>query len=93
MPVWASLSDSVARVPHLSETKAFQSTNGPKVSMDRDEEGGSDAHFQNKSIRSFLWTGVTVKVEDRRTKQQKAILSNVDGMVREGELMTVMGPS
>lgn len=61
--------------------------------MDRDEEGGSDVHFQNKSIRSFLWTGVTVKVEDRRTKRQKAILSNVDGMVTEGELMAVMGPS
>lgn len=61
--------------------------------MDQDEEGGTDAHFQNKSIRSFLWTGLTVKVEDRRTKRQKAILSNVDGMVTEGELMAVMGPS
>lgn len=61
--------------------------------MNQDEEGGLDAHFQNKSIRSFLWTGLTVKVEDRRTKQQKAILSNVDGMVTEGELMAVMGPS
>ena len=58
-----------------------------------DIENGSHDHFYNKSIRSFLWTGVTVKVKDRHSKQHKSILSNVDGMVREGELMAVMGPS
>lgn len=57
-----------------------------------DIENGSHDHFYNKSIRSFLWKGVTVKVKDRK-KQHKTILSNIDGMVREGELMAVMGPS
>lgn len=50
-------------------------------------------HFHNKSIRSFLWTGVTVKVKDRHTKKDKTILSNVNGLVKEGELLAVMGPS
>lgn len=58
-----------------------------------DIENDYHDHFHNKSIRSFLWTGVTVKVKDRQSKQPKTILSNVDGMVREGELMAVMGPS
>lgn len=61
--------------------------------MDQDEEGGPDAHFQNNSIRSFLWAGVTVKVGNGRTRQQKAILSNLNGMVIQGELLAVMGPS
>ncbi len=87
------LSDLATRAPRLSGKKGGQSTDGSEIGMNQDEEGGPDAHFQNKSIRSFLWTGLTVKVEDRRTKQQKAILSNVDGMVTEGELMAVMGPS
>jgi ABC-type transporter Mla maintaining outer membrane lipid asymmetry ATPase subunit MlaF len=56
-------------------------------------ESGCHDHFQNESIRSFLWTGVTVNVKDRHSKKKKAILSNVDGMVKEGELMAVMGPS
>lgn len=58
-----------------------------------DIENGSDDHFHNKSIRSFLWTGVTVTVKDRQSKQHKTILSNIDGMVKQGELMAVMGPS
>jgi ABC-type multidrug transport system ATPase subunit len=59
----------------------------------RDVENGCNDHFCNKSIRSFLWTGVSVNVKDRHSKKDKTILSNVDGMVKEGELMAVMGPS
>lgn len=58
-----------------------------------DIENGFHDHFYNKGIRSFLWTGITVKVKDRQSKQHKTILSNIDGMVKEGELMAVMGPS
>jgi ABC-type multidrug transport system ATPase subunit len=58
-----------------------------------DIENGCNEHFRNKGVRSFLWTGVTVNVKDRHSKEDKTILSNVDGMVKEGELMAVMGPS
>jgi ABC-type multidrug transport system ATPase subunit len=58
-----------------------------------DIDDGCDEHFRNESVRSFLWTGVTVNVKDRHSKEDKTILSNVDGMVKEGELMAVMGPS
>jgi ABC-type multidrug transport system ATPase subunit len=58
-----------------------------------DIENGCNEHFRNKSVRSFLWTGVTVNVKDRHSKKDKTILSHVDGMVKEGELMAVMGPS
>jgi len=56
-------------------------------------ESGCHDHFHNRSVRSFLWTGVTVNVKDKHSKRDKTILSNIDGMVKEGELMAVMGPS
>jgi ABC-type multidrug transport system ATPase subunit len=58
-----------------------------------DVENGCNDYFRNKIVRSFLWTGVTVKVKHRQSKEKKTILSNIDGMVKEGELMAVMGPS
>lgn len=56
-------------------------------------ESGYHDHFHNRSVRSFLWTGVTVSVKDKHSKRDKNILSNIDGMVKAGEVMAVMGPS
>jgi len=56
-------------------------------------EHGPRDPFGHGNVGSLLWKGLTVKVKDRRLKKQKTILSNVNGMVSEGELMAVMGPS
>ena len=47
----------------------------------------------NTDINTFAWRGVTATVTDRQTKQPKAILSDVSGLVRAGELLALMGPS
>lgn len=47
----------------------------------------------NTNVESLGWKGVTVNVMDRQTKQPKPILSDVNGIVRSGELLALMGPS
>ncbi|KAL2354972.1 putative ABC transporter [Cryomyces antarcticus] len=60
---------------------------------DLEKLGGDYAQLTNTTIRSFGWEGVTVTVKDRQTKQQKTILSDVNGVVKSGELLALMGPS
>jgi hypothetical protein len=49
------------------------------------EKTGDYAHLTNTAIRSYAWEGVTVTVKDRETKQPKAILSNINGIVKGGK--------
>ena len=55
--------------------------------------GGDYAQLTNNNIRSFGWRGVTVTVKDRQSQQPKTILSDVNGIVKAGELLALMGPS
>ena len=55
--------------------------------------GGDYAKLTNKNVRSFGWKGVTVTVKDRHSQQPKTILSDVNGIVKSGELLALMGPS
>ncbi|GAB7357619.1 hypothetical protein MBLNU459_g0118t1 [Dothideomycetes sp. NU459] len=55
--------------------------------------GGDYAQLTNSNIRSFAWKGVTVTVKDRQSQQPKTILSDVNGIVKAGELLALMGPS
>ena len=55
--------------------------------------GGDYAQLTNTNIRSFGWKGVTVTVKDRQSQQSKTILSDVNGIVKAGELLALMGPS
>lgn len=55
--------------------------------------GGDYAQLTNTNIRSFGWRGVTVTVKDRQSQQQKTILSDINGIVKAGELLALMGPS
>ncbi|KAI7261954.1 putative ABC transporter [Hortaea werneckii] len=55
--------------------------------------GGDYAQLTNTNIRSFGWKGVTVTVKDRQTQQPKNILSDINGIVKSGELLALMGPS
>ncbi|KAK0952049.1 hypothetical protein LTS01_024999, partial [Friedmanniomyces endolithicus] len=60
--------------------------------VDRIECGGY-TRLENTGIRSFGWKGVTVKVNNRHSHAQKAILSDVTGIVKAGEMIAVLGPS
>ncbi|KAG8629316.1 hypothetical protein KVT40_003181 [Elsinoe batatas] len=55
--------------------------------------GGDYAQLTNTNIRSFGWKGVTVTVKDRQTQQPKNLLNDVNGLVKAGELLALMGPS
>jgi ABC-type multidrug transport system ATPase subunit len=47
----------------------------------------------NTNIRSFRWKGVTVTIRDRQSQQPKTLLSDINGIVKSGELLALMGPS
>lgn len=54
------------------------------------EWGAADEHhLHNTTVKNITWTGVSVTVKDRETKQPRAIVDNVEGIVEAGE----WGPS
>lgn len=55
--------------------------------------GGHQTQLTNTNVRSLGWKGVTVTVKDRQSQQPKTILSDVNGIVKSGELLALMGPS
>ena len=48
------------------------------------KSGGDDAHLLNNTVRNFIWQEVTVTVKDNKTGKPKAILDNVEGIVKAG---------
>ncbi|KAF2453772.1 ABC transporter [Lineolata rhizophorae] len=66
----------------------------PTVS-DVEKDAGDDdyAHLTNDAVHSYSWEGITVTVNDRNTKSKKQILTDINGFVKEGELLALMGPS
>jgi hypothetical protein len=50
------------------------------------EWGAADEHhLHNTTVKNITWTGVSVTVKDRETKQPRAIVDNVEGIVEAGE--------
>lgn len=72
---------------------AFDRASYSKMSDIEKMIGGDYAQLTNTNIRSFGWKGVTVTVKDRQSQQSKTILSDVNGIVKAGELLALMGPS
>ncbi|KAF5714965.1 ATP-binding protein cassette [Fusarium mundagurra] len=62
-------------------------------SMDSEQRPVAEKHLLNTTIKNFTWSNVTVTVKDRETKQPKAIVDNVEGIVEAGEICALMGPS
>ncbi|KLO92724.1 related to ATP-binding cassette protein [Fusarium fujikuroi] len=62
-------------------------------SMDSEQRPVAEKHLLNTTIKNFTWCNVTVTVEDRETKQPKAVVDNVEGIVEAGEICALMGPS
>jgi hypothetical protein len=52
--------------------------------IDIEQSAVDDSQLMNDTVQNFLWKNVTVTVKDHKTKQPKAILKDVDGMVEAG---------
>ena len=57
---------------------------------DAEQQADAEAHLLNYTVRSVTWSGVTVTVKDRETKQPKTIVDNVEGFVEAG--MPLLAP-
>ncbi|KAF4965242.1 hypothetical protein FSARC_6961 [Fusarium sarcochroum] len=66
---------------------------GLNNSMDSEQRPVAEKHLLNTTIKNLTWRDVTVTVKDRETKQPKAIVDNVQGIVEAGEICALMGPS
>ncbi|KAI6778005.1 uncharacterized protein J7T54_007402 [Emericellopsis cladophorae] len=62
------------------------------VDLERNDSQ-QDTTVANTVVSSFAWHDLHVQVKDRQTGAPKALLDNVSGVVRAGELLAIMGPS
>lgn len=53
---------------------------------------GARDDLYNNMVNSFSWDGITVTVKDRTTGQPRQLLADVDGVVKAGEMLAMMGP-
>ncbi|KAL8994682.1 MAG: hypothetical protein Q9169_005412 [Polycauliona sp. 2 TL-2023] len=61
-----------------------------------DVEGGAglDGHLENSAINNFTWRDVTVtRSKSVKNGRPHAIISDVAGVAKTGEIMAIMGPS
>ncbi|KAK3357604.1 P-loop containing nucleoside triphosphate hydrolase protein [Lasiosphaeria hispida] len=63
------------------------------IDVDVEHHAVAEAHLRNTTVRSLSWRNVTVTVKDRETKEPKAVVENVEGIVEAGEICALMGPS
>lgn len=52
---------------------------------DIEQHATSEDLLRNTTVRHISWSGVTVTVKDRETRQPKVIVDNVEGYVEAGE--------
>ena len=72
----------------MEHTNGSSSRALPSVVAHDDVEKSAEsdyAHLTNTAVTSFSWSGVTVTVPDRQTKQPRTILSDVNGILKAGE--------
>jgi hypothetical protein len=50
------------------------------------EQRIADIYLQNTTVNNFSWKSITVNVKDHKTKQPKALLHDVSGIVKAGTL-------
>ncbi|KAL9114838.1 MAG: hypothetical protein Q9227_001081 [Pyrenula ochraceoflavens] len=83
-------------ISRSSRSPASRAEQPDNSSNDKDLEMHAmypSSHLTNDTVNAFAWRHVTVRVQDRATKQEKAILSDANGLVHAGEVLAIMGPS
>ncbi|KAL1875208.1 hypothetical protein Daus18300_003279 [Diaporthe australafricana] len=66
----------------------------PDIDIEKQRGGAAGSHLlRNTTVHNISWSGVTVTVTDRETKQPKTLVDNIQGYVEAGELLALMGPS
>ncbi|PHH79716.1 hypothetical protein CDD80_3959 [Ophiocordyceps camponoti-rufipedis] len=62
---------------------------------DKDSEQGpiQDSTLYNSTVDNFSWSGVSVQVKDKKTKELRTIVDNAAGIVQAGDVCALMGPS
>lgn len=53
--------------------------------MDVEQRPVAEKHLLNTTVKNITWSGVTVTVKDRETKEPKTIVHNVEGIVEAGQ--------
>jgi hypothetical protein len=82
---FASASLQVPKSRCYTTMVASQTAARDAFGMDVEQKAGDDTSLKNDTVRSFAWQGITVTIKDRKTKEPKAILANVDGYVEAGK--------
>ncbi|KAJ5102563.1 hypothetical protein N7532_003092 [Penicillium argentinense] len=57
------------------------------------ERNESQQFLMNRTVQNFSWSGLTVTVKDRQSKQATDLINSITGDVKQGELVALMGPS
>jgi hypothetical protein len=52
---------------------------------DPEQQAVADEHLNNSMVKNITWSGVTVTVKDRESKQPKRIVDDAAGAVEAGE--------
>ena len=68
----------------MDEATIYKRITQDAFNIDIEQSAVDDSQLMNDTVRNFLWKDVTVTVKDHKTKQPKAILNGVDGIVEAG---------
>ncbi|RJE25448.1 transporter [Aspergillus sclerotialis] len=57
------------------------------------ERNEKNQFLMNHTVQDFSWSGLTVTVKDRQTKNVRDLICDISGSTQQGELVALMGPS
>lgn len=52
--------------------------------LDGDIEDADSRFLMNHSVKNFSWSGLTVTVKDRQTKEARDLINDISGDVQQG---------
>jgi hypothetical protein len=58
--------------------------------MDLEQRPTSEKQLINTTVHNITWRGVTVTVTDRKTKQSKTLVDNIEGVVQAGSFYSII---
>lgn len=82
----ASMHGSLTALPQFPSPLSFSSSVESKDDIEWTAEARSVStpYLINNNVRSFVWQGATATARDKKSKVDKCILNEVDGVARAG---------